>query len=124
MFSIRTLALTGLVVYMLPTDPAQQQLFMEKAMAAAHWTRTYCDRNTTSCEIASGVWTEMKQKASVGFALAYDMATRKAGTEPSGGTIDASSERPRAWPASTRPTSNGTLTEDDLRPLWRGNPAP
>lgn len=124
MFSIRTLALAGLVVYMLPTDPAQQQLFMEKAMAAAHWTRTYCDRNVTTCEIASGVWTEMKQKASFGFALAYDMATRKSGSEPADGFIDASSDRPRAWPASNKPSYSGTLTQDDLRPVWRGHPAP
>ncbi len=124
MLSIRTLFLAGLTVYMLPTDPAQQQRFMEKAMTAAHWTTTFCDRNVTTCEVASGVWAEMKEKATFGFALAYDIATRKSGSAPAASTIDSFAERPQAWPVSSRPAPTGTLTQDDLRPVWRGHPAP
>lgn len=124
MFSFRSFVVIAATIYLLPTDPAQQQRFMEKALAAATWTTTFCDRNAAACGVAQAAWTEMKQKASFAAAVAYDIATRKptateAIAEPRAG------ERPRVLPVSASAAgASGTLTADDLRPIWRGHPPP
>lgn len=140
MFSLRSLALVGFTIYMLPTDPAQQQRFAEHASTAAHWVSTYCDRNVTSCDIAARAWVDMKDKASFGFALAYDMAMRHTGRDQAGREqtgreqtgrdgiepedLGARQVTPANFEAMKPRRSPGTLTADDLRPLWRGHPQP
>lgn len=128
MFSLRAIALLGIAVYMLPTDPAQQQRFVEHATTAKQWLSTYCDRNLSTCDTAGRIWVDMKDKASFGFALAYDMATRRtskdAGADNAryrgGATPAIYDDQPSPWDSRY----SGTLTPDDLRPVWRGHPQP
>lgn len=127
MFSLRSLALVGITVYMLPTDPVQQQRFVEHAATAKQWVSTYCDRNIATCDTAGRIWADMKDKASFGLALAYDIATGRPsngagadGARFGGGATPATYDN--GYPPASR--YGGTLTPDDLRPVWRGHPQP
>lgn len=127
MFSLRAIALLGITVYMLPTDPAQQQRFVEHATTAKQWVSTYCDRNLSTCDTADRIWADMKDKASFGFALAYDMATRRSSKDAGADHVRYGGATPAIYddqPGLSAPRYGGTLTPDDLRPVWRGHPQP
>lgn len=116
MLSLRAILAGGLAVYLLPMDPAKQQQFKESALAAAHWTATWCDRNPESCTIAAGVWSQMQQKAVFAFDVAYDLAERH---------LVAPANTPALPPPRPVPAGRGgNLTIDDLLPAWRGQPQP
>lgn len=126
MFSLRALALIGLTVFLLPRDPAQQQRFAEYASNAAVWASGYCERNATTCSYAEKVWGDMKDKASFGAALVYDLALRQmsgsSGDESDSPTLGTNGVRPHS--RALERSSGGTLTREDLQPVWRGHPHP
>ena len=126
MLSLRAFMLLALTVYLLPTDPAHQRRFMEHANSAAAWAASFCDRNVGTCEVAGSVWSDMKQKATFAAGMVYDIATR------TGPELAASPNGPMRsavpagyWTAfdSAPGSDKGTLTRDDLRPVWRGHPS-
>ncbi|MFN3868821.1 MAG: hypothetical protein ACK4MF_07135 [Hyphomicrobiaceae bacterium] len=127
MFSLRAFMLMALTIYLLPTDPAQQRRFMEHANAAATWAATFCDRNVGTCEVAGNVWSDMKQKATFAAGMIYDIATRTGPEHAPSPDGPMRSVFPAGyWTASdSGPAGDkGTLTRDDLRPVWRGHPTP
>lgn len=119
MFSLRTLALLALTVFMLPRDPAQQQRFSELTASGVEWASTYCERNAGTCEVGARVWADMKDKASFGFALAYDLAMRQ--MSRSGAPEPAMAPAYDGRLPSQR-HGRDTLTPEDLKPVWRGHP--
>lgn len=110
LFRLAIVAAVG--VSLLPADAEQQEKLYERAASAAHWTVTFCDRNTATCDQAKGVWDQFLKKAEFGAKLAYDALSKD--TSPSRietGTIAG---------AGTA-TSRHTLRSRDFEPAWRGS---
>lgn len=125
MLSLRTLVLLGATIYLLPTDPAQQDRFVASANQALGWATTFCQRQPETCAKADVVWQDLKDKAHFGVGVVYGLATRKMAN---GETADT--QKARGW--TTRPSAHdssrrsldgsprGTLTNADFAPVWRG----
>lgn len=127
MFSLRAFMLMALTIYLLPTDPEQQRRFMEHANSAATWAATFCDRNEATCTVAGDAWADMKHKATFAAGMVYDVAMRAAsGAGPDAASTSTSVIPAGFWtePRPTRQDSKGTLTPEDLKPVWRGHPMP
>jgi hypothetical protein len=104
----RLAAVVGIGVALLPSDRAQQDQLIDRASSAAKWTFTFCMRNETTCTQAAGFWDGFKKKAEFGAKLAYDMVMEKSAAQIETGSI--------------KQPANGTLTQTDLKPEWRGKP--
>ena len=105
----RIAVVLSLGVAVMPSEQEQQEALYERAATAAHWTITYCDRNTRQCEVAGDLWDAFLKKAEFAGRLAYDVAIRSAmDTVPESGTQQASDK------------GRGTLQPADLAPGWRG----
>ena len=109
LFRVATVVAVG--VALLPSDRTQQELLYVRTASAAKWTLTFCERNENTCTQAVGVWEQFKTKAQFGAKLAYDMAHEN--QEP----VTAVNA-----PVQTGSIKrvNGTLTDADLKPEWRG----
>jgi Family of unknown function (DUF5330) len=106
-------AVLAVGVVLLPAEREKQDQLYERAGAAAKWTITFCDRNFETCVQASKAWAQFTAKAEFGAKLAYDVIREQ--TPMSGGETGISA------PAAFAP--NGTLSQHDLRPAWRGKSA-
>jgi len=98
----------ALVIAVLPEDKEQQSQLYDRAASAVHWTATFCDRNGTTCTHAANLWQAFVRKARFGAEMAYELAVkhaRSANDDPAAGAV--------------RP-AQGTLTPEDLEPVWRG----
>jgi Family of unknown function (DUF5330) len=98
---LRIGVLAALVIALLPADREQQTKLYERTIAAVHWTSTFCDRNDDTCTQAATAWSSLISKAKFGAQTAYDLATRYANGDAG--------------------ASQGTLTSQDLEPVWRGD---
>jgi hypothetical protein len=98
---LRVGVLAALVIALLPADKQQQTELYERTVAAVHWTSTFCDRNDETCTQAASAWTSLVSKAKFGAQTAYNLAMRYASGEAG--------------------ASQGTLTSQDLEPVWRGD---
>jgi hypothetical protein len=107
----RIAVVLSLGVAVMPSDREQQDALYDRAATAAHWTLTYCDRNTQHCQMAGELWDAFLAKAEFAGKLAYDVALRSRLEDATGGALTA--------PISAK--SRGTLNNDDLRPNWRGD---
>jgi hypothetical protein len=82
----------------------------ERAASAVHWTMTFCDRNSATCAQGQALWATFAQKAEFGAGLVYSLIQQHV----------TARETP-SQPVSVRPAApRGTLSPDDMRPLWRG----
>lgn len=114
---VRVGIIVAIVVAVLPADKEQQARLYQRAADAVHWTATFCDRNGPTCEQANDLWAAFVQKARFGAEMAYELAVRYTANDK-GAHLDAAPMRPEAVsPASAR---HGTLTREDLEPVWRG----
>ena len=120
---LRTAAIIAVGVALLPSDREQQEQLYKRAASAATWAVTFCDRNGPTCEQGEKLWAQFVAKAEFGAKLAYDMIRSSQEAETKiGAKEDADTEAPaRIAPASVRPL-DGTLTPQDLKPVWRGKP--
>lgn len=124
MFSARTLILLGATIYMLPSDPQRQQQFVATATSAYQSVITVCDRQAALCDKAGNVFDDLKSKAHFGAGVVYALVTgaNRAETSTSEPAPPAQKDRAR-WEPSSTPNpgdANGTLTKEDLTPIWRG----
>jgi hypothetical protein len=108
---VRVGIIVAIVVAVLPADKEQQARLYSRAADAVHWTATFCDRNGQTCDQAGNLWSAFVQKARFGASMAYDLAIRY--TSNDSGHFDVTPLRPS-------PVSQGTLTREDLEPVWRG----
>lgn len=114
----RLAAVVAVGVSLLPADRESQERLYQRAASAASWTMTFCERNAAACTQASGLWSEFSKKAEFGAKLAFDVVR----DNENGAAL---SPQPAAQ-QRTRPLDqsvSGTLTNDDLRPAWRGKMA-
>jgi hypothetical protein len=102
--------LVAVVIAVLPEDEQQQARLYDRAASAVRWTATFCDRNGPTCTKAGELWSTFVAKARFGAQMAYALALKY-----SRGDGEA------VVPATFAP-SDGTLTPEDLKPDWRGNP--
>ena len=116
LFRIVTVVAVG--VALLPSDHTQQQQLYDRASGAAKWTMTFCERNEAACTQAVSVWEQFKKKAEFGAKLAYDMAR-----DNEQATVAENTPRSPVQTGSIK-RPNGTLTDADLKPEWRGKRAP
>lgn len=100
--------LVAVVVAVLPADKEQQAALYDRAATAVHWTATFCDRNGPTCTQAGDFWSAFVTKAQFGAEMAYELALKY-----------SKSENSLFSPAADQ----GTLTREDLQPIWRGNTA-
>ena len=110
---LRLGAIVAVGVALLPAEREKQDQLYARAGAAAKWAITFCDRNFETCVQASKAWAQFTAKAEFGAKLAYDVIREQ--TPMSGGDTGV------AAPAAFAP--NGTLSQHDLRPAWRGKSA-
>jgi hypothetical protein len=115
----RTIAVVTIGVALLPSDPAQQEKFYERAVAAAHWTVTFCDRNQKTCEGAGEAWETLKAKAGFGIQVATDLAQKQYSEEEAPVEPAKTAKAPQRRVLETGSTK-GTLKSSDLKPAWRG----
>lgn len=111
---VRKVILVGAAIALLPKEPEGRQQFTEKVAGAITWTSTYCERNAAHCDLAARLYVDMKDKAQFGFALIYAAATDRIRNE----ATNASSKPHEA--ALGKDAGRGTLTAEDVAPLWRG----
>lgn len=111
-------AVVAVGVSLLPAEREKQEQLYLRAASAATWTMTFCDRNVETCTKASQFWGEFSKKAEFGAKLAYDVLREKSGGADAAQTLSAPAHFETA-PAETK----GTLTQNDLRPAWRGKTA-
>lgn len=111
---LRIATVIAVGVALLPSDREQQQHIYERAGATAHWVVTFCDRNGPTCEKGSELWSQFLAKAEFGAKLAYDMMRERGGPDRPG------SETERIFSPATLERDNGTLTQKDRKPSWRG----
>lgn len=105
-------------IALLPSDREQQARIYERAVTTANWVVTFCDRNETTCQKSSELWTQFVAKAEFGAKLAYDMMREKKSDENTAERIFA--------PASSKrilERESGTLTDRDRATPWRGKNA-
>lgn len=107
----RLAAIAAVGIALLPSDREKQTELYGRAATAAKWTVTFCDRNADTCAQASTVWDLFLKKAEFGAKLAYDVIHDN--NTPSEG------DSTQPAPALAKAT-NGTLTNSDLVPKWRG----
>lgn len=103
----------SLGIAVMPSDEAQQRRLYDNASAAAHWTATFCERNTTTCVTTVTVFDTFLRKAQFAGQLLYDVAVHY--VAPGDGEAAVA-------PASFEQSQleRGTLNPDDLEPAWRG----
>jgi hypothetical protein len=118
MFLIRTAFWISLVILLLPSDERRQAELYGKAVAAANWTLTFCDRNPETCVRSGELWQTFKVKAEFAGQVAGDLIQRglRGDTTPAG-TVPTEA---RTEPAASR----GPVPADDLSLRWRGQPKP
>ncbi len=107
MFLLRSVFWLGVVVMLLPSDPAQQERLFHTASAAVQHTATFCDRNGEVCAKGAEHWAAFRKKLEFGARMAMDLASDRLSGPPA---------TPEMRPQST----SGALTRDDLTPAWRG----
>lgn len=117
---IRTAVVLGAVVALMPTDKAQQLHMAEQAAAAAHWTLTFCERNTNTCAQAGEAWGVFVKKAQFAGQLVVDLINDTRKSEPAP-PVEPAAVRVESQPPSV--VRRGTLTPQDLKPGWRGGQA-
>lgn len=98
--------LVAIVVAVLPAEKEKQAALYDRAASAVHWTATFCDRNGPTCTQAGNFWSAFVTKAQFGAEMAYELALKY-----------SKSENGLFSPAA----DHGTLTREDLEPIWRGN---
>lgn len=107
---VRVGIIVAIVVAVLPADKEQQARLFDRAAGAVHWTATFCDRNGETCTQAGELWDAFSQKARFGAEMAYELAVKYTTDDKSMFAEDP------VQPAAAR----GTLTREDLEPVWRG----
>ena len=118
-------AIVAVGVSLLPTEREKQEQLYQRAASAASWTITFCDRNAATCSNASNLWSEFSKKAEFGAKLALDVIRENETT-----AAKSTFQPPAYQPASSQPSprsleypASGTLTREDMKPLWRGKVA-
>jgi Family of unknown function (DUF5330) len=111
-------AIVAVGVSLLPAEREKQEQLYQRAATAASWTLTFCERNSETCNKATGFWAEFSKKAEFGAKLAYDVMREKQNA-----TADASTQAAPASLEGQPGQSGSSLTPHDLRPAWRGKTA-
>jgi hypothetical protein len=117
----------ALLVFLLPTDAAQQARLTSFAGAALERLSTFCDRNTTSCEIGAAAWATFLRKAEFGLRLVGDLlgAGGRRAPEPSPEEPPPAYEKRPGKRLGQAPNADETLAEPDLyQPPWRAPKRP
>jgi len=104
---VRIGILVAVVVAVLPADKQQQARLYDRAATAVQWTATFCDRNGPTCTQAADFWSAFVQKAKFGANMAYELALKYSAADNGHFT-------------RTSGPAQGTLTPQDLEPVWRG----
>lgn len=115
----RWVVFASLIVLMLPTDEKQQARLYQSVAAGAHWTATFCDRNAATCKSAGEFWGTFKKKADFAARMVADVVTDRL-TRSQAPAATASQGSGQGALQAPSPAS-GTLSADDLRPVWRAN---
>ena len=128
MFSVRTIILLGATIYLLPSDPVRQQQFVATATNAYESVITICNREPAMCEKAGAVFEDLKSKAHFGAGVVYALITGSGKSdEPAHQPAHDQNRSLSRWDASPQAVPakpQGTLTNDDLVPQWRGTNRP
>lgn len=122
MFIIRTAFWLGIIVLVMPSDPAQQKQLSDAARNGIAQASTLCDRHETACRHASVAWTAFKAKAETAGRMAFNLAMERMAARPAATAPAATVPATTTGPANGR--QHGTLREDDQIPRWRGDQAP
>lgn len=139
---LRTGLVIAVAIALLPADKAGQERAFEQAREVAVYVSTYCEREAAKCEQAAGLWEKAKAKAEVVAVMLVEASEKYAAEavlanadgpageglttapERSAGRLpvaDASAVSAQRSSSRTQPLSaRGTLTDQDLRPAWRG----
>ena len=121
MFFIRLAFWLGLAVVLLPTDEAQQAKLYGAAVATVDRVSTFCERNADTCETGGEFWATFVKKAEFGARMVSD-AVRSGMRKEEAVTPMALPPTPIKVRPEQRPfpAVQGTLTQDDVSPPWRG----
>lgn len=96
-----------------------------EAMSAAKATVTdvqsFCDRQREACTLGSQAAVAIGQRAQAGAKMVYDYFSQHLGSH-SGGAADGASAEATPLPLA-RPSSQHTLSPNDLAPAWHPPPA-
>jgi hypothetical protein len=112
----------------MPTDEAQQAKLRASAAQAVTWTMTFCERNGPTCATASDLWATFRAKAEFAGKVVYGLVMEANDAPP--GPRPAEAPPGAVAPVRTEPPpvrrqpplfERGTLTDQDLKPQWRGN---
>ncbi len=114
MFFIRLAFWLGVAVLLLPTDAQQQARLYTTATSAVERATTFCDRNAGTCAAAASAWATFLKKAEFGARLVGDLISTSGRQSP-----DAS-QPPRQNMSTNTGDHRGTLSQEDMRPTWRG----
>lgn len=114
MFLIRTAFWLSLLILLLPTDEQDQRVMYGNAESAVKDLRTFCTRNPDICEASKSAAHTFGQKAQFGAKMVMNFIQDKAGDGSQTVSSNASARRPSFLGSS----SQNTLTDDDLKPVW------
>ena len=104
----KTTILIILFVFVLPTDPRQQQQLNSIAGATAHNLYTFCDRHGDTCETGSYYLQAVRKHAGRGIQSALRMINEGLSGDAASPQRDLQSRR-----------AQGTLNTVDFEPFWR-----
>ena len=113
LFRLAIIAAAGIAL--LPSDREQQARIYDRAVTSAHWVVTFCDRNETTCQKGSEIWSQFLAKAEFGAKMAYDMMREHKSDENTAQRIFAPASEKRVLERR-----EGTLTDLDREEPWRG----
>jgi hypothetical protein len=124
MFIIRTAFWLGIVVLVMPSDPAQQKQISDAARNGIAQASTLCDRHATVCRHASVAWTGFKAKAETAGRMVFNLAMeRMAAPAARPAAVGPAAAAPAATTGPATNRQHGTLRDDDQAPRWRGDQA-
>ena len=94
MFIIRTAFWLGIIVLVMPNDPAQQKQLTDAARNGIAQASTLCERHETACRHASVAWTAFKAKAETAGRMAFNLAMERMATPAPAAVAPAASTGP------------------------------
>ncbi|MGD9866858.1 MAG: DUF5330 domain-containing protein [Hyphomicrobiales bacterium] len=119
MFLIRTAFWLTLLVMLLPTSEDQQRQVYGTAEAAVRDVKTFCVRNPEVCVNGKTALDTFGQKAEFGARMVMDFI-KDLTDEGGDATATVEHDRVSRVPTMFRRDTQGTLTQEDMRPGWFG----
>jgi hypothetical protein len=109
MFIIRTIFFVGLIILVLPADGQSKQQLALTFGAAVQDLSTLCQRNRELCRSVEAAWGMAKDQAIAGVQFAGAVLKQQLQPQPAASM----------GPPEPAPRAQGTLTRQDMAPVWR-----